>query len=202
MKMNLLPIAFRRRLLIVRTLRFWAAVWGVSVLAASIMCGLLWVELWGWRRELTHHQEDAAELQAMQAENQKLAADISSISRRAAVVEDVHGIAQPLALLGVVSRSAKAADRQLQVQKMQVSHIEEKIVDPKARPGAAVAKDAPVRRRLEVSLSGVALDDVSVAKFVTSLRESGMFDTVELKSSLGVPLPHGEARKYAVLCRR
>jgi hypothetical protein len=201
MKMNLLPMSFRHRLLIRRALRFWAVVWGVSALAASIMCGLLWLELWDWRQELAHHQAEAAALQAMQAENQKLAADITAISRRAAVVEDVHGIAQPLSLLGVVSRSAKSADRQLQVQRLQVSHIEERIVNPKTRPGTP-AKDAPIRRRLEVSLSGVAHDDVSVAKFVSSLRESGMFETVELKSSLGVTLPHGEARKYAVLCRR
>ena len=57
-----------------------------------------------------------------------------------------------------------------------------------------------VREVMQLTLTGSAVDDLAVSSFVAWLRESEVFETVELRSSESVELNEHNARKYLVAC--
>ncbi|MGN6545523.1 MAG: PilN domain-containing protein, partial [Aureliella sp.] len=63
---------------------------------------------------------------------------------------------------------------------------------------AKKAKSQPTSSTL--SLSGIAQDDAAVTRFVSSLREAGVFDQVDLKASSQVAGEDG-GRQYQLECR-
>ncbi len=54
--------------------------------------------------------------------------------------------------------------------------------------------------RASVTLRGTALDNLAVARFAAALRDSGLFQQVELKSSVGDQSAAGNLRAYLLEC--
>lgn len=207
--MNLLPYAFRRRLLVRKLLGKWMLAWSVCGLAGTLVCGWAWSELRSVQAELARIEESARPLREMAGENRRVIAQIEEISGRESVLNELGGIAQPVSLLALISQSARFADERLQIQRMNVAQVvrEPKTTGPGGKPGPQSGKPSladaePLRKTLELTLSGVARDDEAVSRFVSALRDQGVFETVELRSSVGVRWAHGEGRRYDVVCSR
>jgi hypothetical protein len=205
--MNLLPYAFRRRLLVRKLLGRWGLVWTVCGLVGGAVCGWAWSDLRSAQAELAGIEETTRPVREMAEENRRFIAQIEEISGRESVLNELGGIAQPVSLLALISQSARFADERLQIQRMNVAQV---VREPESgsgqKPGPQKGKpspgDAAPRKTLELTLSGVARDDVAVSRFVSALRDQGVFETVELRSSVGVRWAHGEGRRYDVVCRR
>lgn len=210
--MNLLPYAYRRKLIIRKLLTGWMGVWiGCGVLGGAA-CALISSELLTAQSELTRIEEQAGPLREIVAENRQLKQQIEEISGRESVLGELGGASQPVSLLAIISQSARAADERLQIQRLNVAQVVLASVPAKpttpAKPGgkpapnASQAKSEPARKVLELTLTGIACDDVAVTRFVSALREQGVFQSVELRSSIGIHWAHGEGRQYDVVCRR
>ena len=68
--------------------------------------------------------------------------------------------------LGVIAKGVLATNRSVQVQEMQVS-----------------LSNAPSKRNYLVSIRGIAVQGDSITAFMQSLNHSGMFPTVDLRST-------------------
>ena len=69
------------------------------------------------------------------------------------------------------------------------------------KSGQRVPKeDVVLDQRKQLDLNGIAVNDLAVASFVAFLRESGVFESVELKSSVSQNFNKHETRGYEVTC--
>lgn len=112
---------------------------------------------------------------------------------------DLDSAERPLTLVGIVSHSAASTQARLQVQRFTMQRQE--ITAPTSGETTKNDTQEPetiVQTTLE--LSGIALDDMAVARFITALRETGVFVQVELKSSLSTQIADNPAKEYLVRC--
>jgi hypothetical protein len=203
---NLLPASFQQRAMLRRRLVQWATVWlGTLLLLAA---GAMWrvSSEAALRQEVLDLEEQCGPLRELAQENQTIRDRLAEISGRQSLFAELDRAQRPLQVLGIISESALATDQQLHVDRLQLSPIAQP-TDPKpATTKAATAAAPPVKEvktapnHTSLVLSGLATDDLAVARFISGLRHSGVFHKVELQSSSRVPHLTGHARRYEIDC--
>jgi hypothetical protein len=206
---NLLPAAFRRRLLLRTRLRQWAPVWVLAVLVAAGLSYGQQRSLDAQRTELESLRKQAAPLEALTAQNRQVAASLAARAGRQSLLARLEPKLRPVQVVGVVSQSASRAERRIQVRNLSFAPA------PVASPGSTARAPAPrtsgpavepPRPPMQLSLGGIATDDLAIAGFVAALREIGVFRSVELRSSGDAravrngTLLDAPAREYTVEC--
>lgn len=204
MNMNLLPFSFRKKISTDKILKRWIVVWVICTVGGASATLASWAGQTKAQSAFQQLEQQALPIQKLSNENLKLTSEISAIQKRESILEDVSGISQPLSYFTLISQSAAATNNELLVHRLSITEAEEAVAAPKkrGRPQAKPVKAPPPVKYIQVQLSGMATDHGSVAVFVTSLRDSGAFRSVELKSSTSLPLPHGNGRKFEVICKR
>jgi hypothetical protein len=201
--MNLLPTTYRRRLLVGRRVRQWCVVWGAAAAVSGVAAGIegkSWIDI---RSEFADLQERNQPLVEMQRLSHDLESRIAALEGRESILNDLTGVEQPLGLIAVVSNSASQADSKLQVTSLTIQHLAPTETRGASQPSGKQDQKPPARTAsVEITILGVALDDVAVARFVQALSGTGLFLSVELKSTLSVNHARGPARQYDILCRR
>lgn len=200
---NLLPFAFQRRLLVNSRLRQWATIWGVTALALALFTLQRVYSLADRETELSLLERQSEPLHRMVAENRKLQAQLREMSSRELLAGELAGARYPLDLLGFISRAAHPFEGELQVRHFAIHHEA-----PPPRPvskGAKTAQTAKVQAPaapeiIRLTVGGIATDGLTVARFVTVLRESQVFESVELKSSIPGRIGELSTREYQLLC--
>ncbi|MFG0335106.1 MAG: PilN domain-containing protein [Maioricimonas sp. JB049] len=197
--MNLLPLPLQKKLLIRRRLSRWGIVWGLcSVVALTV--AFVWSNRHsGSKAALAVLNDQVAPIRKLEAENGQMLEQINDIVARQSLLGDLDSAERPLTLVGIVSHSAASTQSRLQVQRFAMHRQEITPTETKAAPAEASEKpETIVQTTLE--LSGVALDDLAVARFISALRETGIFVQVELKSSLSTQVADNPAKEYLVRC--
>ena len=123
------------------------------------------------------------------------------INEYAAAKPGMTGL-HPLQVIGLVSRSAEFVGGRLRVEKMsfQVIEVSQPLVDQTAgQNGVDLKQPAPIKA-FHLTLNGIASNYLAVSKFIIALRDSGLFESVELKSSERTEMAGGRARKFFVDC--
>jgi Tfp pilus assembly protein PilN len=193
--MNLVPLAFQRKLLIRRRMRQWFIPCAIALIASLSACAEVGYRLSVLSRQSAALESQLGPMKAMSKENDQISARLSNLIGHESVLHEVVGVQRPLTLLAMISQSAERTNGRLQVKRLTVQQTAVDKPDPKVK----TARPASVT---EITLSGVALDDAAVATFVQALKDSSIFTTVELKSTVGVMLSDTSARQYDVTCRR
>lgn len=198
--MNLLPLPLQKRLLIRRRLSQWGIVWcGCSLVTLTVT--LVWSSYHSdSKATLARLKAQTAPVQTLAAENTRMLEQINDITARQSLLGELDRSERPLTLVGIVSHSAASTRSRLQVQRFAM--LREEITPTVTGKGSEAATtqegEAVVQTTLE--LSGVALDDLAVARFISALRETGIFVQVELKSSLSTQIAGRPAKEYLVRC--
>ncbi|QDU40141.1 hypothetical protein Mal4_44960 [Maioricimonas rarisocia] len=197
--MNLLPLPLQKKLLIRRRLTQWGIVWGVCGVTALVVA-LVWSNRHSdSKATLAVLTDQVTPVRKLEAENEQMLEQINDIVARQSLLGDLDSAERPLTLVGIVSHSAASTKSRLQVQRFTMHRQEITPTDAKATPGNTAKKpETIVQTTLE--LSGVALDDLAVARFISALRETGVFVRVELKSSLSTQVADNPAKEYLVRC--
>jgi Tfp pilus assembly protein PilN len=140
-------------------------------------------------------REQVAPLRARQAETRRLRDDLAEIARRHSLVESLQHRRPPVRLVGAVSRSAAPLAGSLLVDEIRLERQE---TQP---PAAGKPKEnAAVVVQHEVTVTGTAGDEVAVTEFVQSLRDSGLFLAVQLRSTTPLSSDAQRQRQYEVTC--
>jgi len=190
--LNLLPWQFRCRLLARSRVRHWSVVWAISCLILVGVCGLTHLQLEAGRRDLQVQRDKSAPLKALQTQNEQIRARLAQLHSHQSLLVLLDRTQQPLWLIGLVSRHARNGGGRLQVQDFSLKQLQPA---PRSRTEGIDRNDLA-----HLTLKGIAVDDLAVARFIVGLRDSGIFDSVELKSSIGTQVKNKSAREYLVEC--
>jgi Tfp pilus assembly protein PilN len=192
--LNLLPQSYRRRRLIRRRVWQWSAIGSLWLLAAGGVYGMK-------SRQLEKQQAQRTALEMEYAPVEKQAAEIAAIRSQIEQLQQREGLTlkladeQPvLAVLGVVSRAASSCNGDVCVQRLSLTRV----VPAQQATGNADASAAPSHRAL--TLTGIGVDNLAVARFAASLGDAEVFETVNLKSAWQQTRGDAMARSYLVEC--
>lgn len=191
---NLLPGHYRRRCLLRRRLRQWSIAWALVVLSLAVG----WLdqqERWhAALAELEMHEQRYDEIRAVKSEIARLTSERQSLGKQQDLVSRLQQAPPPLLTLALVSASAAKCEGRVAV--VRFAYGEETSVagtapaapvgsaapaTPGGQAPAAVAAQPAYRGRL--TIDGIGADNVAIAEFVLGLRESGVFERVDLKSA-------------------
>jgi Tfp pilus assembly protein PilN len=201
MHVNLLPDSFQWRMRLRTGLRQWLLAWGV------LTCLALSVGLWRYRHlpalrtELAALEEQARPLRELETETAEHAARLAAIKLESEKLQDFSQERQVLGLIGLVAQCATERGGSVQVQRFgfQARPLERKDAQAPATPPAPDDKSKP-RETASLQLHGVGNDDGEVARFVSGLQASRVFEKVDLKSCSDLSGSNG-GRQFHIECR-
>lgn len=207
---NLLPWELRRRQL----MRVHSARWGRVVLMLLSLVGAYW-----YQKQNTWHdlQNEAAALETrttpfrtQDAQNEKQQQELDSLIKREDLLNQLGAPFEPLQLVSILSSRSCVRDGGIRILDLKLANLEirpERTSGGRAnarsrsrpKPAATKKEQKPVVKS-ELTLNGLARDDLALSEFVTSLRHTGVFESVELKSTDEVADSTGLTRAYHVRC--
>ena len=164
---NLLPLAERRRNLLVRRLWQWLFLGGLT----CVIMGLVYVQRRDGLADIASIVEarERAYLPIRQLNDDLDAMQNQLVDLRelAVMASDLIQRRPSLTVLGIVSRSAAMQNGRLQVQQFSLN------------PGRTGARPSPPT----LELGGIALEQTDVASFVSGLQAAGVFTKVTIENS-------------------
>ena len=191
---NLLPESVVHQRFLASRLKRWSIVCLIVFLTTVFICV--------WHLQvLTDLEWTAARLAAksgplrgLVAEQQQMTHDIEAMRERESWLTDSDS-SQVLQLLGIISSATQKNNGRISVQTLNMTSIDR----PVTRSPDDDDDDAQ-EQRIQLDLNGIAVNDLAVASFVAFLRESDVFESVELKSSVSQIFDNHETRGYEVTC--
>lgn len=210
---NLLPASYRQRCLVRRRLRQWSIAWA----AVAVVLLLGWLDQRSqWEATLAEvemHEQRYDEIRALKGEISRLVAQKQGLGQQQELVARLQRSPPPLLPVALVSASAKRCEGRVVVNRL-MYHEETRPAPPPTAPaapasgGAAPAPAAPAANvapaaplvSASLMIDGVGADNVAIAEFVLGLRESGVFERVDLKSAAASTTRAGNVTSYQVEC--
>lgn len=201
--LNLLPWSFQRRMLVRRRLGQWSAVAIVSALALGGTC------LWEARaRELEQRavetlERRAAPILGLQQRNQKIEQQLRSLEGGQSLLGELEPERMSYHLMAAVSGSAGQCRGRILVQQFLLERTLQARKEPTKETSTetAAAKPPEVLEEIcKVTIKGIGTDNLAVAQFVAALRDTSLFEKVELKSAVGGADAGGQGRSYLIEC--
>lgn len=165
-RINLLPPQYVWRRLVRRRFRQWAAVFAIATFmfgVCNLSLGIQWL-----RCQDTFQKSNAAAepVRMLQLERLELAKKANLNEKNLNQLRASADNDRTVATLGVIAQGVLATDRSVQIQELQVS-----LSNPTDKRGYLV------------SLHGIAAQADAINAFMESLNRSGMFPSVELRST-------------------
>ena len=198
---NLLPVSVRNRRFAVSSVKWWAAAWVVTALAAFYFCLERNRSMTDLETAAARVAAQAQPLRKIRAHERSLQKKMSQIRQRESwLTESDSG--QTLQLLGIISHAACDNHGRISVETLTVQEIERAVEEKPSQTVPQPRKPARVQteKKMQLDLNGIAVDDLAVASFVALLREAHVFESVELKSTLSEVVNNHEIRKYELSC--
>lgn len=198
---NLLPMRWRSRQMLGRWLALWAPIWVACLAVCSAMCVTIYSERNECTSELNIARHTCGPLLALQSSSARHRRQLKKLKEQLALIAQLEDKTPVYSLLGLLSQSAKECSGRIRVDRLSFSQTRPapKAVGPMppapGKPGEAPEPDG-VKHLLQ--LSGVAQDNLAISQLVSSLRDSRLFDRVDLKSASGAG--SGALRSYSIEC--
>ena len=204
---NLLPWNYRRRCLVRRRLRQWAVAW--TVVALALVVG--WLDLRAqWETALAQvetHDQRYDEVRSLKGENARLLAQKQGLGKQQDLVVQLQQAPPPLLPVALVSASASRCEGRVAVQHLVYNEeppttqpVPQLTPTPSGTQPAIVATANRPPRSARLTVDGIGADNVAVAEFVLGLRDSGVFERVDLKSAAASTTRAGNVTSYQVEC--
>ena len=182
---NLLPMAYRRRQLILRRAKQWTLIWLVAMTAAGTLYWAQYTRSHRARSRLESLRREYAPVKQMADEVESLKAKIDELRSRESIVLSLADEQSMLTLVGLLSRATKSCDGKLCIQRMQLDRRQDSSGDQFVKV---------------LQLDGIATDNHLVARFAAALRDTEAFQRVELKSSGRRVADNTEGQAYSLEC--
>ncbi|MBI3866015.1 MAG: PilN domain-containing protein [Planctomycetia bacterium] len=200
-RLNLLPLAFQRNTLRRTQIRQWSVAAGIcGILVASI--GLFQhYELHRLEQGLQMRRLRAEPLEALRTQNEQQRNRLALLLDDQKVLAELESEQLAFHLLSTVSRSAASCTDGVQVQQFSFSRSKSIVKSPQT--GATAPSDQQQTTEVEtlvMTVKGIGADNLTVSRFVVALRDSLLFEKVDLRSSTGGQGPVRGVRSFVVEC--
>lgn len=201
MHINLLPPNTRLKIQFRCVLHRYLLVWSIASFAVAVHAGSQIKNIYDVRCQLAGLDMRCQPVYAMEESIHRARHELTLLRAHLDRLREAEPTDHTLELLGVLGQAAKSAAGKLVLQR--VSLQDGQAVPAISTPVAAdQAKRAAAPKTLTtVSLSGVADDDVTLTQFISSLRQSGVFEHVSLKASSQAAGSERLSRQYQLECR-
>jgi len=181
--LNLLPLAYRRKQLILLRLRQWSVAWVVSLCVTGLLGWTQWSTFRAGMLRLASLQEEYEPIKQTSEEVDRFGQTIEDLQQRESLVLELADEQSMFTLMGVLSRAARACGGRVSIQQMVVQR----------RTDGEKAVRA-------LTLTGLAENNKDVASFVDELRKINAFDRVELRNTGMTDWNSIESRTYNLEC--
>lgn len=204
---NLLTWRFRLYLLVRTRLLQWSVIWGASSL---VMVG--WWQLANHRlgmaqESLAIMESRCAPLQQKQRENKQLTKRVHDLKSHQSLLTRLNDEQVPFRLLGLLSQKVTECKGEIRIDSMaidQKTEAERLTPEDAAVMAKQQAEGKPaipkMREVTTLTLNGIADGNITLSRFVGLLRDSQVFQTVELVSSIGAGQETVRTQSYLVKC--
>lgn len=202
-RLDLLPLAFQRRMLRQWRIRQWSVALGVCTVFALPIGIWQHHEFRLQRQVLELRRLQAAPLETVQMQNDELRQRLVQLRDDQQLRGGLESEQLAFHLLSTVSRSASTCSDGVQVQQFSFSRTRSTVNVPPANTNPDGPAGAPVQTEIEtlvMTVKGIGADNLTVSRFVVALRDSQMFEKVDLKSSMGGAGPARGIRTFVVEC--
>ncbi len=173
--LNLLPWKFRRRLL----LRVRVTQWAV---ATAVACGLVLAAAGVQFAQIARREQTLARLEArceslatMRVETARIEGRVAESRRLQALLSRVENQELPVKAMGLVSGVVRVSRGRLELTTVTLARV------PVSVPVPNKPKESAQEERVTLTVAGKAADNLAVADMVLRLRESNVFDQVDLR---------------------
>ena len=195
MHANLMPLKAGRQLLLRRRIRQWLPVWAVVFLTTAMVCGWQYGQLFKANRKLAQLElQEIPSRQRVEAVSQ-IRLRLDQFHQRQSLLKTLNSTGHPLQLVGIIGDGAAQTGGALRINSFKLSTVKQR--GPLAN---AAGTTVDVTEHMELDLLGFAIDDLTVAAFVATVEESGVFDRVVLESSEAVSTDDG-SRTFKLTCQ-
>ena len=178
-----MPIGYRRGQLIRLRLKQWAVMWLMSAAATVLVGWTQWSQYQAGSAKLTSLKIRYEPIEAMKGEVAGLTEKIDALQRRESLALSLADERSMLGLVGLLSQARDACEGRISIGQLDLRRNED---------GQAATS--------VLTLSGVAMDDIAVARFTSALREANAFVGVDLKSTGSSNIGELETRTYTMEC--
>jgi Tfp pilus assembly protein PilN len=217
--LNLLPWRCRRTQLLWLRLRQW--LWPCCIAAAAgVICLAAQASRYAAARQRLEEQErEYLPLESLDSQIAALKGRVQQQTREIEAIRQLEGSRPALTLLGLVSQCARDCQGQLQVESLsfqaasprakgaasapQTANEPSKAPAKTLGPAAKTADKEPPEPEADstlVTIRGVALDNLSAARFIAALRQTKAFRRVDLKSTKEQPMGATRVCSWMVEC--
>lgn len=186
---NLIPAHTKRQSMVVYLIRRWMIACAVILIVTSVVC-------MAWRSDSLLIQQQLHGLNELghDAESQLVTASAlhqrrSELRRELSRLSSLSNTRVPHAVFGMFCDSASELSERMRLEEFSIR--ETTIIDAKNRS----------LQGFQVQVSASATDDAAIQVFVDGLRQSDLFNSVELRSTQGVTNSNGESRQFQVHCQ-
>ncbi|MEX2317157.1 MAG: PilN domain-containing protein [Pirellulales bacterium] len=187
---NLLPASYQRQLVIRRRAYQWGAVLGVGLLIGAAVRWSDVRENYVIARRLELLTREHQPTQIMLKQLVDMRRELGELQQLAHIAQELEFQRPALSLIGLLSEIGEKAGGRLRVTRMDLTGLQQ--------PGPDGKAEAPNATGSGVTLTGVSLDNPSVAKLVTGLDESGFFARTYLVKSKELGDEENSLREYEV----
>ncbi len=200
-RLDLLPMAFRRKMLRHARRRQWSIVLGAFAVLALVICISQYYECQLRQQGLEARRLRAAPLENVRAQNSELGKRLARIHSDQQLRAELESEQLAFHLLATVSRSAATCSDGVQVQQFSFSTTRSTASAPPANPAGQTGQPEQTEiETLVMTVKGIGADNLMVSRFVVALRDSQVFDKVDLKSSMGAAGQARGIRSFIVEC--
>ncbi|MEQ9406120.1 MAG: PilN domain-containing protein [Fuerstiella sp.] len=197
---NLLSSRFRLLMLIRRRVTQWSVIW-IAAVAVSL----------GWWQLRSHRVRAAEErvalmetryspLKQMQADIRKMKQQLEEMNSHESLLTRLDDEQVPYRLLALVTLQVDARAGAIRLDSYRLTRTDP--VEAVRQTAAATAKktDAEPAVPTRLTVRGIAADNLAVSLFVAGLRDTGVFESVDLKSSVGAQIDRQRAQSFIIDC--
>lgn len=204
---NLLTWRFRLYLLVRARLLQWSLAWAAGSLLMAIWWQLESRKLGAVQEDLAIMQSRCTPLQQMQLENVRLKKRVADLNSHQSLMARLSDEQVPYRLLAIVSQKIAQCSGTIRVDSLSIDHrmeAETPVATPVGTPATLPMNGKPaepvMREITMLNLNGVADGNITVSQFVGLLRDSQVFQSVELVSSIGAETDSRRIQSYFVKC--
>jgi hypothetical protein len=211
-RLDLLPRAFRRKMLRHSRLRQWSIMAGACALIVAGICVHQQYECQVGQQGVEARRLRAAPLETVQSQNAEFRKRLVQMCDEQQLRTELESEQIAFHLLATVSRSAATCRDGVQVQQFTFTRTKSIVNTQSAnsqqansQPPSVAGQAGPSDQKTEIeslvmTIKGLGADNLMVSRFVVALRDSQLFDKVDLKSSTGSAGPARGIRAFVVEC--
>ncbi len=186
--LNLLPSSERRKNVLRRCLWQWSLIWSLGACVALTVVWTQYSTLQGERHELSKKQRAASPITKQIAKILEMEERLADLRQHKVIQLALENKRPVMALLAVVSKSSSECRGDLYLEKLS---FDREVGRTQATADSTFGS---------ITMEGTAINNLVVAKFVSLLRDTGLFQRVELKSSVTAKNVTRSFQAYIVEC--